>query len=349
MPHLDEGTLTALFDGELARDEREAAERHLADCGDCRRLSEEIRAFAAEAGTLVDQLQPERMPLASARLPGRPGWERFRPLAWAATLVLAAGLGWSASTLRFAGSAAEAPKAGVVGNAVPPVSALPADRGAAEAIAEERAQPGARQDETPRSPATAPSTAAPAGAAKVAKGAPPAETDRVQADLAERAEVAAPSAAPTGLASQPRQARAAELNALRDAPAAGGAFREVPLEEAVRTLGGSVKLIDGLNPTRVQLGPTERVSGGPTLELVRITYLDPPGRELWLDQQRSPVPSEGRAGPAPTASLLDGDTVVSAAGGGLSRVRWMSPDGFRLTLTGYLPGDSLRALVRRVH
>lgn len=347
MPHLDEGTLTALFDGELARDERDAAERHLADCGECRRLYEEIRAFAGEAGALVDSLQPERLPLpGTSRGAARPSWDRLRPLAWAATLVLAAGLGWSASTMRFsrsAGSGGPEP----AGLTVPTMSAVPDPKSAGEPPADERERAGARPDAASRHLLTDLPAPATAGAAKAASAAPSVETDQVVANQAARAESAAPGAPAVGQVNAlPRQARAAEALAARDAAAPAEAFRDAPLEEAVRVLGGTVKLIDGMDPARVQLGPPERGNGA--VALVRITYLDPPGRELWLDQQRSSSPAEGRAAPAPAGGLLAGDTVVSAAGGGQSRVRWITADGFRLTLTGYLPGDSLRALVRRV-
>ncbi len=313
MPHLDEGTLSALFDGELARDERDLAERHLTDCGECRRLYEEIRAFAGEAGTLVDSLQPEKLPGQDApRVAARPGWDRFRPLAWAATLVLAAGLGWSASARRFPQAPADSPAAGSAERVVPTISTVPDDKSAGEPRPEERAPTRARQDESSRRQVTQPPTPSAVGAAKVATPAPPAEADAALANQASRAESAAPGAPASGLTSQPRQARAAELPALRDAPASVGGYREAPLEEAVRALGGTVKLIDGLNPIRVQLGPAERVAGGTPIDLVRVTYLDPPGRELWLDQQRSPSLAEGGAAPAPAGE---------PAGGGYGRVR----------------------------
>ncbi len=351
MPHLDEGTLTALFDGELARDERELAERHVADCGDCRRLYDEIRAFAGEAGTLVDSLQPQRLPLqARSPMAGRPAWDRFRPFAWAATLVLAVGLGWSASARRFAQSPADSSTAEVAEQLPTATSVLSGDQRAVEPSLEKRAPAGLREDEASRQQLTQPPTSAVAGAVKAVAPTPPAETDQVLANQASRAESAAPGApSAQALSAQPRQARAADLAAPRDAPATAGRYRVAPLEEAVRALGGTVKLIDGLSPMRVQVGTAERTGGGAAGESVRIIYLDPPGRELWLDQQRTQAPAEAREGPAIIGNLLAGDTVVSAAGGGLSRVRWMSPDGFRLTLTGYLPGDSLRALVRRVH
>ncbi len=353
MSHLDEGTLTALFDGELAAEARQQAERHLADCADCRRQYEEIRGFAGEAEALVESLQPAPVPApgqAARAARTRPGWERYRPLAWAATLVLAAGLGWSASTLRLA-----RPEGGPSGDesarpgpAAPALLALP-DEQTAETPARDAPPPAAtREDDAARRQTAPPAAQAAIGAAK-ATATPPAGAADASLNRAVREEPApaADLAAGMAAAEQPLQARPAEARARRDAAATAAGYREASLEEVVRVLGGTVKLIDGMQPARVELGPAERVAGGPATEMVRVTYLDPPGRELWLDQQRSTGPSEGRAPPA-TPGLLAGDTVVTAAGGGLNRVRWITPDGFRLTLTGYLPGDSLRTLVRRV-
>ncbi len=143
------------------------------------------------------------------------------------------------------------------------------------------------------------------------------------------------------------------------APAAAGAgaqFREVtafqptPMEAAVRILGGSIRLVDGMTPVRVLVGPGILVSGADSgLEIVRVVYNDPPGRELWLDQQR-PRPGENeqdKLGKTAT-TLLPGDTLVVNYPAGQKGLRWIHQTGFRLGLTGFLPADSLRSLARRV-
>jgi len=350
MSHLDEGTLTALFDGELGAPEREQAEQHLAGCGECRRLYTEIRGFADEAGQLVDSLQPAERKASPAPRPARPGWERYRPLAWAATLILAAGLGWSASTLRFNQGEASDAVDGLAEQRAPatPTSALPEESRDESPSPEARERAGARQDGAPRRQVTQPPAPIAADMAKAAAPAPARNEAEPAANAVGRVESSPPPNPPAALVgTEPLQARGAEVSALREAPQGAYRYRETSLEQAVRVLGGSVKLIDGLNPIRVQAGPSQPVPGGPALEVIRITYLDPPGRELWLDQQRHPAAAEVDA--APVADLLAGDTTVTSAGDGQSRVRWISADGFRLTLTGYLPGDSLRSLVRRVH
>jgi hypothetical protein len=129
-------------------------------------------------------------------------------------------------------------------------------------------------------------------------------------------------------------------------------FRASSLEEAVRVLEGSVLLIDGMTPQMVLVGPGSAFAGGnPDQELVRIVYDDPPGRQLWLDQQRIEQAREGAAqalGAASKLNLLPGDTLVTPGADGASSLNWTSQSMFRLGLRGFLPTDSLRALARRV-
>jgi hypothetical protein len=126
------------------------------------------------------------------------------------------------------------------------------------------------------------------------------------------------------------------------------ALRSVALEDAVRLLGGTVRLIDGMTPKRVLAGRTE---GGAGAMLVRVVYEDPPGRELWLDQKRHQVEPENSLQASSESNspvLLRGDTLVAPGPAAAARIQWVDQDLFRLTLTGYLPSDSLLALVRRV-
>ena len=121
------------------------------------------------------------------------------------------------------------------------------------------------------------------------------------------------------------------------------------MEEAVRALSGSIRLLDGLQPERVLLGPGEAVRGADSsLDLVRVVYQDPPGRELWLDQQR-PADAETAQFRGNRFGMLVGDTVVARGSAGSTSLRWIDEHGFRLALTGFLSPDSLQAMVPRVH
>ena len=98
MSHVDDGTLHAYLDGELASVERARLEAHVAECGGCRTRLEEERALIARAGGLLALAQPpERAapPLHQLRRP-RLAWRLRVPVAWAASVVLALGLGYYA-------------------------------------------------------------------------------------------------------------------------------------------------------------------------------------------------------------------------------------------------------------
>ena len=98
MSHVDEGTLHAYLDGELAPVERERVDTHLKGCPACQARLVEERAIIERASRLLGMaVPPERAmpPLQQLRQP-RLTWRLRRPLAWAATLILAVGLGWYA-------------------------------------------------------------------------------------------------------------------------------------------------------------------------------------------------------------------------------------------------------------
>src|SRR6266850_1916984 len=98
MSHVDDGTLHAYLDGELALVERARLEAHVAECAACRSRLEEERALIARASGLLGLAQPpERAapPLHELRRPSVV-WRLRVPVAWAATVVLALGLGYYA-------------------------------------------------------------------------------------------------------------------------------------------------------------------------------------------------------------------------------------------------------------
>jgi hypothetical protein len=97
MSHVDDGTLHAYLDGELTPIERERMEGHLTGCAACRALLVEERALIERAGRLLGlAAPPERAapPLQSLRR--RRGSGFLIPLAWAAVVTLAIGVGWYA-------------------------------------------------------------------------------------------------------------------------------------------------------------------------------------------------------------------------------------------------------------
>jgi len=268
MRHLDEGTLHALLDGEIPSAELPPIQAHLGGCAECRARLAEEQDLLAESDRLIEVLElPEAAPaVAPVRTAARRVWPAR--LAWAATVVLAAGLGYSIR---------EGP--------AEPVPAASLDS-AAEIRAAEPAAP-------PTPPAAEPLNQSrdQASAPKRRAAAPP------PAD-ARREPVAARNAAPAEEKAEQRVGKlrmdelvvtgAAPSGALADR-AAFAVAQPASLPEAIGALGGSLRLINGMIPERLEiLGRTVRVvyrTGSGELLLsqelvdgqVRFTLIAPPG------------------------------------------------------------------------
>ena len=362
MPHLDEGHIHAMLDGELTAADREAAEQHLRACADCQQLLAEARTLFAEADRLVETLVP---PAASqpARKPStvRSWRKNYQWLAWAATVVIAVGLGYYGSALRdgtqVAASGDSAPKQdqlretapGVVG-ATPPADAASSleQKGEARGAPElAKSAPGSKAAEAPITANKLPLGDSSKSGQRADASDEPAEEGQMLREKERNEKDAKAQGEPPGRLVEVPMPKPKVVNTEISA-----GFRASSLEEAVRVLGGSVLLIDGMTPQMVLVGPGAAFAGGnPAQEVVRVVYDDPPGRQLWLDQQRIEQGPEGAAqGLRATSNLnlLPGDTLVTPAPDGASSLNWLSQTMFRLGLRGFLPTDSLRALARRV-
>ena len=98
MSHVDDGTLHAYLDGELSPPEAQGVEAHVAQCPACRERLEEERALIARATELLAQAAPPERDLppfhpGDIQPPVRLWWQVRLPLAWAATIALALGIG----------------------------------------------------------------------------------------------------------------------------------------------------------------------------------------------------------------------------------------------------------------
>src|SRR3989475_9052654 len=98
MSHVDDGTLHAYLDGELAPAEARGVDAHLAPCPACRERLDVERALITRAGELLAlAAPPERelppVPAGHVKPPARAWWQVRQPLAWAATVVVALGIG----------------------------------------------------------------------------------------------------------------------------------------------------------------------------------------------------------------------------------------------------------------
>jgi len=100
MPHVDEGTLHAYLDGELPSAERKTVDAHLAECTSCRAMLVEERALLERASALlgaarpVDRAAPPFEQLGVSRSRKRSPWHVRMPVAWAASIALALGVGY---------------------------------------------------------------------------------------------------------------------------------------------------------------------------------------------------------------------------------------------------------------
>jgi len=287
MLHPDEGTLNALLDGEVPSTEARELEEHLARCEECRERLESAREFRGEALALIGQLdEAMAMPAlaaaaapAAARAAERPpelpspaterAARRWSPmatrLAWAASVLLAASIGYLAQG-RAGQSAveADAPTPLALGTTdSSPVDKLAAvDQDATTEAGASTEARGAAADE-PKAARPARQTPAPAPGAKRA--------ETVAQDTREREQPAAPPPAParesvaseraaepgTPLQESKRADQAPALLRARDAAGrpgnalAGG--KELTALEAITWLGGSLRLVEGWTPERFEL------------------------------------------------------------------------------------------------
>ena len=99
MSHVDEGTLHTYLDGELSPDERQAVDNHLSQCATCRASLAEERALLDRASAVLGSARPVERPappFEQLRRASKPSpWRVRRSIAWAASIVLAIGLGYS--------------------------------------------------------------------------------------------------------------------------------------------------------------------------------------------------------------------------------------------------------------
>ena len=98
MSHVDDGMLHAYLDGELAPADARGVDAHMAQCPDCRRRLDEERALIARAAELLALATPpdRQVPpfrAGDVKAPTRVWWRVRLPLAWAATVALALGIG----------------------------------------------------------------------------------------------------------------------------------------------------------------------------------------------------------------------------------------------------------------
>lgn len=363
MQHLDDALIAEWVDGAMADDSPEygAIAAHVEQCDECRMRVEEERALAGHVRQLLGvAAPPDRLPpfeevlhragTGPRRAPVRAGPRWMRRLAWAATVVVAGGVGWYARGILIepadiAGRAGRVMAAeqttGATGAAErTEVAAEPdavADLAAARPLEEAAAGRGALVREAPAQVGAARQGEAAAAADEGRRE--QASTERLALDdRAARRDAAAPAAPPPAAAeSRPiAQVAAPAENELQFRKSAMEPWTVVTRAAAEAALGAPLVTLEEPRVVSIELsatGETVRVGqdlgGGTLLELLqsRVTDGDAAGLAAGAVADAEPRARMARAAESTETVVVNGIRVVARAA---------------------IPADSLRGLLARV-
>ena len=351
MSHVDEGQLHGYLDGELSPTEARAVDAHVAQCPDCRRRLDEERALIARAAELLSLAAPPDRTLPPFRAgdvkpPARLWWQVRLPLAWAATVVLALGIG------RYLGSRSVGRERASADQLGPVVSTKTSARARGETAPPARKAAAAAGRETPGpAPTPAPGALATREAARNLPVPAPAAGNRVSnsvATLPRPDSVTAPAArADLARASTEGVERRAWQDE-RDAWQLGNA---VTIDSARRVLGTDPLALPGVPIEAVYLGRRigysdvviveQALDSTTTIRVINARAAPQFLSEVVVTGQVAP-----RSEPAPSADSFArrakraAPTAAKAAGEA-------RPNLFR-EVRGPLSADSLAALRRRL-
>jgi hypothetical protein len=331
MRHIPEDELHAYLDQGLSRSQCVEIESHLAGCPSCQALRDGIAALRDRTTALLARLAPPpRLPPAFEVLRHRAAEaasrrrRRLHLLAWVASVVLAVGLGWTASS--FVRSGERPIRRAVVTPAAEPLvrtAAMDARRDSSAAPL-----PSARR---------APVAPAPRPAARVRTIASPSDSSRaVQREAALSVLNPKPAVELTRL-DGPSGRGEVELD---------GMWRTMSWDGAKAAAGERLPHIEGLPVMRVQVQSNEdgarpvmvvaqRLSSGQVIRTIEGPATDVSqllSRRAMTDVDSLFLPGDSRRGSDPAAHAMA-----------------MQVGDRMLAITGDLPSDSLRAMIRRLN
>jgi hypothetical protein len=345
MRHIPEDELHAYLDQGLSRTQCVEIESHLADCPSCQATRDGIAALRDRTTALLARLAPTRgFPPAFEVLQERAAAvadqrrRRMHVWAWAASLVAAVGLGWGASSMVRSGQVTrpDAPPAVASAVAVPAVATAP------------------RPPAQPKAP--------PAHAAAVRAPSRDSNGHVRSSRPAPRVAVAAARATDSATDSATLDKRTAALSVLNPTPALeltrlqrptgraelelGGMWRTMSWDGAKAEAGERLPHIDGLPVVQVQVqsgeqgarpvmvvaqqlasGQVIRTIEGPATDVTHLL-----SRRAMADVDSLFLPGDSNAlvtDASPAMAMQFGDRM--------------------LAITGDLPSDSLRAMIRRLN
>jgi hypothetical protein len=333
MRHIPEDELHAYLDQGLSRTQAVEIESHLADCITCRASRDRIAALRDRTTALLARLGPPlRLPPTFESVRRRAAEHaserrrRLHTMAWAASLVLAVGLGWTASSTLAVRETAPNVSAGP-GATVPaesPAPAAPIRPSAPLALAASPRQDSGRA--VPRRPAR------PTAAAAAAANAP--NEDSIRAAMLAVLDPA-PAVELTRLEGSGQRAEEFE-----------GIWRTVSWDGAQAEGGRRPPHIDGLPVVKVQIQAGEQNTRPVTVVAQQLSS----GQVI----QTIEGPAAGvsqllarRTMADPTAPQTAADSAARALAG--DQAMAMRLGDRMLAITGALPSDSLRAMIRRLN
>jgi putative zinc finger protein len=332
MRHIPEDELHAYLDQGLSRSQCVEIESHLAACTSCQLMRDSIAALRDRTTALLTRLAPPRtIPPAfevisrRAAVAATARRRRTQAVAWAASLVVAVGLGWTASNLTLKEEAAARPvqtqptgiSAGERARAagLPKVAETPA---ILRPVRKDRPVLPIRRGSTRQTPAA------------------------VDSSIVELPFVIAPPLLEPSSATAPTAENQVEFD---------GVWRTMSWDGAQAEAGDKlVPHIDGLPVLQVQVQSNEQgkqplmvvaqqLSSG---EMIR-TIEGPAGDVSHLLAQRTMTDPK----PAPTS--LDSGSSSRQASDHTDQTMAMQRGDRMLAITGALPSDSLLAMIRRLN
>jgi hypothetical protein len=380
MRHLDDGQIAELVDAIIPRRDGGAADRahaeatdHLAVCTVCQERFEEARAIAARARAILAAAAPATTAIPpfdevvhrAGRTRKAAGARGFRWLAWAATLVIAGGVGWfargewttqtpvsldpgfasgrvlerTAESARAAEGIASLPSPSGDRGANAPAASMNDEAGGAGAsnptrdLRRDGAVPPSPPAVQPTRPANEAAGRQDAAEERVAPAplalTPPQVVGRAARERqdAARLERAEAEAAPN--------AKVSTLATGADADAA--VFRVATREVAERALGGPAATVAGLRVRAYRVVDS-------LVPVVEVVQEIAPGVELVLRQ----TPARRAAAPPPSDRAAEPGAARRYAADAIGAVDSVLVSGLRVEARAPVSPDSLRALLRRL-